>query len=37
MLGEFGVQKADELFAAIGYGKLPARNGAARGSCRRTS
>ena len=25
VLGEYGMQKADELFAAIGYGKLPAR------------
>ena len=25
VLGEYGLQKADELFAAIGYGKLPAR------------
>jgi GTP pyrophosphokinase len=25
VLGEYGMQRADELFAAIGYGKLPAR------------
>jgi GTP pyrophosphokinase len=30
VLGEYGMQKADELFAAIGYGKLPARNVLAR-------
>jgi GTP pyrophosphokinase len=30
VLGEYGLQKADELFAAIGYGKLPARNVLAR-------
>ena len=30
VLGEFGMQKAEELFAAIGYGKLPARNVLAR-------
>ncbi len=26
VLGEYGMQKTDDLFAAIGYGKLPARS-----------
>jgi guanosine-3',5'-bis(diphosphate) 3'-pyrophosphohydrolase len=30
VLGEYGLQKADELFTAIGYGKIPARNVLAR-------
>jgi GTP diphosphokinase / guanosine-3',5'-bis(diphosphate) 3'-diphosphatase len=30
VLGEYGLQKADELFTAIGYGKLPARTVLAR-------
>ena len=30
VLGEYGMQKADDLFTAIGYGKLPARNVLAR-------
>jgi GTP pyrophosphokinase len=25
LVGEYGMQKADELFAAVGYGKLPAK------------
>jgi GTP pyrophosphokinase len=30
VLGEYGLSKLDDLFAAIGYGKLPARNVIAR-------
>ena len=30
VLGEYGMRKADELFAAIGYGKLSAKNVLAR-------
>ena len=30
VLSEYGMQKADDLFAAIGYGKLPARSGAGK-------